>query len=119
MTTRVQFIIAFSISLLSHSTAVYEPIETLTLQPQLYASVGVISETPKENAFQILENKCNVCHSKRNKRRVFTLDNMNLWAGDVYRQVFIKKRMPKGKKVKLTSQEYQDLLTWISTTQNI
>ncbi|RRQ48654.1 hypothetical protein DZC72_13290 [Maribacter algicola] len=47
--------------------------------------------------------------------------NMDTWATDIYMQVFIKKRMPKGKKIKLTSNEYQDLLTWISspkTNQN-
>ena len=60
----------------------------------------------------------NVCHQKRNKRRVFTLENMTKWSNDINKQVFIKKRMPKGKKIKLTSQEYQDLLTWISSTQN-
>jgi len=119
MTTPVQLIIAFSVSLLSDSKGVYEPIETVALQPQSHVSARTISGTPKEKAFQILENKCNGCHSKRNKRRVFTLDNINLWADDIYKQVFIKKRMPKGKKIKLTSQEYQDLLTWISTTQNI
>lgn len=118
MTILVKLIIAFSVSLLSDSAAVYEPIETVALQPQLYASVIAISDTTKEKAFQILENKCNVCHSKRNRRRVFTLDNMNLWADDVHKQVFIKKRMPKGKKIRLSGQEYQDLLTWISATQN-
>lgn len=73
----------------------------------------------KEKAFEILTNKCNVCHEKRNRRRVFTEDNMNDWSNDVYKQVFIKKRMPKGKKIKLTSGEYQDLLTWISSLKSI
>ncbi|KAA2217203.1 MULTISPECIES: hypothetical protein [Maribacter] len=83
--------------------------------------VVAVPKDPKKAAFQILENKCNVCHNVRNKRRVFTPENMNTWANDIYTQVYIKKRMPKGKKIKLTSTEYQDLLTWISspkTNQN-
>ncbi len=118
MTILVQLAIAFSLSLLSDSKDIYKPIEAVMLQPQSYAFVRRVTTTSKEKAFQILENKCNVCHNKRNRRRVFTLDNMNPWVDDVYKQVFIKKRMPKGKKIKLTSQEYQDLLTWISATQN-
>ena len=52
----------------------------------------------KDKAFAILENKCNLCHKTRNKRKLFTKLNMDNWAEDVYKQVFIKKRMPKGKK---------------------
>ncbi len=78
-----------------------------------------VKEDPvKEKAFGILSNKCNVCHERRNRRRVFTENNMNNWSNDVYKQVFIKKRMPKGKKIKLNSEEYQDLLTWISSLKN-
>lgn len=78
-----------------------------------------ITKDPVEaKAFEILTHKCNVCHKKWNRRRVFTEDNMNEWSNDVYKQVFIKKRMPKGKKIKLTSNEYQDLLTWISSVKN-
>ncbi len=119
MITLIQLIIAFSLSLICDSIATYEPIETRTLQSPAYAMIRTDIATPKEKAFLILNNKCNVCHSKRNRQRVFTLDNMNTWSDDIYKQVFIKKRMPKGKKIKLTSQEYQDVLTWISTTQNI
>lgn len=119
MTTLIQFIIAFSVLLQSDSKVLYEPIEKDTLGSQQYASIFIVSDTSKEKAFQILKNKCNLCHSRRNRRRIFSLDNMNLWIDDVYKQVFVKKRMPKGKKNKLTQQEYQDLLTWISNTQNI
>lgn len=79
---------------------------------------SIAKDSTQQRAFNILTNKCNVCHAKRNHRRVFTEENMNPWANDVYKQVFIKKRMPKGKKIKLTSKEYQDLLMWISATQN-
>lgn len=118
MITLVQLVIAFSFSLITDSGEVYASVETVTLQSEMLASPRTVSSTPKKKVFQILENKCNVCHSKRNRRRVFTIDNMNLWAKDIYKQMFVKKRMPKGKKIKLTSQEYQDVLTWISTTKN-
>jgi len=78
----------------------------------------VVKDSAQVRAFKILTNKCNVCHENRNRRRVFTENNMNGWSSDVYKQVFIKKRMPKGKKIKLTSEEYQDLLTWISSIKN-
>lgn len=118
MITLVQFIIAFSLSLLSDSKGVNGLI-IVELQSQAHPSVRVLSDASKEKALQILENTCNVCHSKRNRKHVFTLKNMNLWTGDIYKQVFIKKRMPKGKNIKLTSQEYQASLKWISATQNI
>lgn len=75
-------------------------------------------DSTSNNAFSILENKCNICHTKRNRKRIFTAENMNVFKDDIYKQVFIKRRMPKGNKIKLNSTEYQQLLTWISTTQN-
>ncbi|MDG5491309.1 hypothetical protein [Psychroserpens sp. SPM9] len=91
----------------------------ITEENEYFASVMTrTKDFKKARAFVILTNKCNVCHHKRNRRRVFTEKNMNGWANDVYKEVFIKKRMPKGKKIKLTSKEYQDLLTWISSTKS-
>ena len=87
----------------------YVPVNTVQLLSQ---------DTTQQRALGILTSKCNVCHAKRNRRRVFTKENMNSWSEDIYQQVFIKKRMPKGKKIKLTSQDYQELLTWITATQN-
>ena len=116
MITLVKLIIGISLALAVNSTNNYEPIQELNELTAVYVSNDGIKDT-KATAFQILNNKCNVCHHKRNKRRVFTLENMTKWANDINRQVFIKKRMPKGKKIKLTSQEYQDLLTWISSTK--
>ena len=72
--------------------------------------------TYKERAFQILDNKCNVCHRRQNKKRVFTPENMSPWAQDIYIQVFEKRRMPRGNRIKLTQSEYDDLLTWINST---
>ncbi len=92
-----------------NETKAYEPIAS---------TITRITNSKKTRAFVVLTNKCNVCHHKRNRSRVFTEDNMERWAKDVYEQVFIKKRMPKGKKIKLTNDEYQDLLTWISSIKN-
>ena len=83
-----------------------------------YKTITASEDVVKTKAFEILTNKCNVCHEKRNRRRVFTKGNMDAWAQDIYKQVFVKKRMPKGKHIKLTTQEYQDVLTWISSTKN-
>lgn len=111
MTTIVKLLIGALITLLaSHN-------KTTTIndhKPLLHTS-SVAKNPIKTKAFKVLSNKCNVCHEKRNPRRVFTMDNMNNWSNDVYKQVFIKKRMPKGKKIKLTSDEYQDVLTWVSS----
>jgi uncharacterized membrane protein len=118
MVTLAKLILGISLALSINSTNSYEPIEEYNELTSVYTSNFTLKDT-KAAAFKILNNKCNVCHQKRNKRRVFTLENMNTWANDINKQVFIKKRMPKGKKIKLTSQEYQDLLTWISSTKNI
>ena len=40
---------------------------------------------------------------------------MDIFAAKVEEQVFIKKRMPRGKKNKLTDKEYQQLSTWIKS----
>ncbi len=87
----------------------YEPLPVVALPKE---------SSTKEKALEVLTHKCNICHSKYNKRKVFTEDTMNDWSNAVYTQVFIKKRMPKGKKTKLTNQDYQDLLTWISSLKN-
>lgn len=67
----------------------------------------------KEEAFNILRTKCNVCHVKKNKRKIFTRNNMSGFAPQINTQVFIKRRMPKGKDIKLTEKEYQLLSTWL------
>jgi hypothetical protein len=76
-------------------------------------SVNKTLTTPKEEADVVLINKCNVCHIKINKHRLFTLNNMNAFAKDIDKQVFIKKRMPKGFKMKLTPEDYIIQETWI------
>ena len=68
----------------------------------------------KTDAFKILQTKCNVCHRVKNPGKVFTLNNMSSLAPKIYKQVFIKKRMPKNG-AKLTEAEKQTLLNWLET----
>jgi uncharacterized membrane protein len=117
MVTLLKLIIGILISFSVNSEDTYTSVEHIKEQAELHTSNCLI-RNPREKAFQILDNKCNVCHRKLNMRRVFTAENMDAWANDIYKQVFVKRRMPKGKKIKLTTNEYQDLLTWISMTKN-
>ncbi len=116
MVTLVKLLIVIFATLLADTTNTSGSIGVYSEPTKLYGT-GDTSKHTDRKAFQILENKCNVCHYKRNQRRVFTRENMNAWSNDIYRQVFVKKRMPKGKKIKLTPQEYQQLLTWITSTK--
>jgi uncharacterized membrane protein len=116
MVILVKLLIIIFIAFSVNSEDTYTSVDHNKEQAELHTSNYLI-RNPREKAFQILENKCNVCHRKRNKRRVFTTENMDAWANDIYKQVFVKRRMPKGKKIKLTSMEHQDLLTWISSTK--
>lgn len=72
----------------------------------------------KKEVFDILNTKCNTCHRKQNPFKVFSLKNMDKHAPKIHQQVFIKRRMPKGDKIKLTDQEYQSLQQWLQS-QNI
>jgi len=60
----------------------------------------------KQEVLQILISKCNVCHRSRNPGKVFTLDNMDNLAPKIHHQVFVRKRMPKGKKIILNQIEH-------------
>jgi len=71
--------------------------------------------TDSLSVLNILENKCNVCHRQK-KQMVFTSDNMAAYYLLINDQVFVKKRMPKGRNFKLTQAEQEVLLKWI---QNI
>lgn len=64
-------------------------------------------------AHKILVTKCNDCHQNKNRYNVYTLENMDSFGVDIYKQVFIKKRMPKGKKNNLTQEEYDQLEEWL------
>lgn len=67
----------------------------------------------QEKALLILQSKCNECHGRKKKKAVFTIDNMNGYAKKINKQVFIKKRMPKGDEVKLTEKERESLKEWV------
>ncbi len=69
----------------------------------------------KQRALEILQAKCNVCHKKQNPFKIFSLKNMDKHAPKIYKQVFVYRRMPKGKKIKLTETEYQLLKDWLKT----
>jgi len=64
---------------------------------------------------RILEEKCNVCHQTKNPSKIFTKVNIRHNAKKINRQVFVWRRMPKGKEIKLTDQEEQILKTWIQS----
>jgi len=62
---------------------------------------------------QLLKQKCNACHKADSPEYVFTQENMETFARKINRQVFVWKRMPKGKEVKLTKSEKVILKEWI------
>ncbi|MEM6630652.1 MAG: hypothetical protein AAF694_13315 [Bacteroidota bacterium] len=72
----------------------------------------------KEQALEVLDTKCNICHRRQNPFKVFSLKNMNKHAAKIYEQVFLKQRMPKGDAIKLTEEEAQILIEWLKS-QNI
>ncbi|MBL0741086.1 hypothetical protein [Chryseolinea lacunae] len=69
----------------------------------------------KARALTVLEQKCNVCHVRNNPRKVFTPATMELHAERIYKQVFVKRRMPKGDAIRLSAQEEATLLQWLET----
>ncbi len=73
------------------------------------------SLSPKTKAYNILENKCNVCHRKQNPFMVFTMKNMDKRAKKIYKNVFELQRMPKGDDIKLSVQERESLKNWIQS----
>jgi uncharacterized membrane protein len=74
---------------------------------------------PKEQieSFTILKSKCNVCHVKRNRSKIFTLENIDGFSLEINEQVFIKKRMPKGNRIKLSEEERIKLKNWLNTVK--
>jgi len=72
----------------------------------------------KSEALKVLQNKCNICHIRNNPRKVFTSANISELAPKIYKQVFVKKRMPKGNQIRLTTEEYNTLKKWLLTMQN-
>ncbi len=67
----------------------------------------------QNSALTVLEGKCNDCHRKDKPRKVFTLDNMDKEARSIYRQVFVRERMPKKDAPPLTREEKGQLEAWL------
>lgn len=72
----------------------------------------------KDRAFAVLRTKCNSCHATKKRTDVFTLENMDSLAADIHKQVFVKRKMPKGRKTKLTEEETRRLEVWLDATLN-
>ena len=92
------------------------PIDTYN-SSSIIASNALRKSLPKDleskcsnaKAFEILESKCNVCHRKRNKRRIFSKENMDSHANDIYKQVFVTGVSTvtlKGRKSDQLTKEY-------------
>ena len=86
-------------------------------------SAFTVAEDPaevnlKQQAYEVLTSKCNVCHKKQNPFKVFSLKNMEKHAKKIHHQVFVLKRMPKGDDIKLTEEEYQTLEKWLKRVVN-
>jgi uncharacterized membrane protein len=79
----------------------------------LSASARLPHDDAKQAALTVLEQKCNVCHRSANPGKVFTIDNMEGLAPKIYKQVFVKRRMPRGRNIRLTTAESQALKTWV------
>lgn len=70
-------------------------------------------------ALKVLVEKCNVCHQRQNPRKIFTDSNMDELAPSIYKQVFVKKRMPRGNTIKLSEEDQKALTDWLKTRVNI
>jgi uncharacterized membrane protein len=77
--------------------------------------VSKATEPLKQEAFKILDAKCNVCHRKQNPFMVFKEKNMSKRASKIYQMVFVERRMPKGEEIQLTKSEYNTLEQWLKT----
>ncbi len=93
----------------------------LVKQEDSFASVHTITADStlqyQLQAYTLLQTKCNVCHEQRNRHAVFTFNNMNTWGTQINEQVFIKKRMPKGNVIVLTSADKEILKKWLTTSK--
>jgi hypothetical protein len=82
-----------------------------------FAVVNRIQDsTLKQQAFQLMEIKCNVCHLEKSASNVYMLENMELFAKDTFKQVSVNKRMPKGKEVVFLDLDKKILMDWLKTT---
>jgi len=94
----------------AYFSVITDIISTTKLKPNYTIPISI----PKQEAFTVLEIQCNTCHRDQNPSKVFTPDNMNGFAKKIKRQVFVWKRMPKGKNNNLSEEEKQILKTWLN-----
>lgn len=84
--------------------------------PKFNTTVKLKTQTSvKQKAFVVLRNKCNVCHASKKRLAIFTLTNMDSLQTVINEQVFVKRKMPKGKKNQLSAQETLDLANWLKS----
>lgn len=86
---------------------------TYPLPNAVYKNIFSYQETEKEIAFKVLKQKCNTCHAARKRVSIFTFKNMDSLSKSINEQVFIKQKMPKGRKNELKDREKEDLKNWI------
>lgn len=102
-------VLIFKLQLFTAFAPAGQPVEAMSKQ-EIVDTLDL-----KNEAFRILQLKCNACHRKQNPFRVFSLKNMERHVARIYKQVFVLGRMPKGNGVILTEQEYQTLKRWLKT----
>ena len=112
MKPQIEIVVLIAFSLFSSFLYLDKPITPAT------QSIISTPDTMKLAALAILENRCNSCHQTQNPHRVFTLDNMDKLANRINRQVFVFKRMPKGRERRknMPEAEFQTLKKWIKQT---
>ena len=72
-------------------------------------------EPLQKAAFEILNQKCNGCHRRRNPWMIFNEKNMVKRAPKIYDRVFVQRTMPKGDEVRLSVEEAATLKKWLFT----
>jgi len=81
--------------------------------PKVHAQASTVP-TLADRAWEVIEVRCNECHRKDKKEWVFDRNTVHYLANSINEQVFIKKKMPKGKP-KLTEEESQTLRDWLDS----
>jgi hypothetical protein len=98
MIALAKLIIGILLSLATQLEPTKKTVKEYTLLP---LPKTMVTDSTILRAYKVLGQKCNICHSKRNKRHVFTPNNMNPMAADVNKQVFLKNKCPRARKSNL------------------
>ncbi|MEO1655831.1 MAG: hypothetical protein AAFU64_19980 [Bacteroidota bacterium] len=77
--------------------------------------LGRLSDDQKKEVFSILDAECQVDHRKEKPFMVFSKKKRERRAPKMHKQVFVKRRMPKGNQIRLTEQEYATFSEWLNT----